>query len=125
MHYEIEVGGRIRHVDVRREGDGFAVTVDGRPLQIDAARINANSLSLLVDSVSPNQAAGADTTPGTRRGFDVAIGADPAGSRVVQVGALGIPVVLNGRRRWGRRDGSAATGAGPQRLLAPMPGKIV
>ena len=32
---------------------------------------------------------------------------------------------MNGRRRWGRGDESAADHSGPERLLAPMPGKIV
>ena len=43
---------------------------------------------------------------------------------VVGVGAAAIPVSLDGRRRSDRKD-EAVHGAGPQRIVAPMPGKIV
>jgi biotin carboxyl carrier protein len=35
-----------------------------------------------------------------------------------------VPVSLNGRRRSGRKD-ETASGGGPQRIVAPMSGKIV
>jgi biotin carboxyl carrier protein len=41
----------------------------------------------------------------------------------VRVGTTEIPVVLNGRRR--RHDAAGHVGAGPQRIVAPMPGRIV
>ncbi|HKB14165.1 MAG TPA: hypothetical protein VKD69_26050, partial [Vicinamibacterales bacterium] len=53
MQYEIEVGGKLRQVVVAREGDGFAVTVDGVSKHVDVARIDGNTLSLIVDSVWP------------------------------------------------------------------------
>jgi len=36
-----------------------------------------------------------------------------------------VPVALNGRKRSGRKEDEAHSGSGPQRLLAPMPGKLV
>ena len=111
MQYEVEIGGRRRQVVVTRTGDGFAVSVDGHSRQVDAARIDAQTLSLLVDGVWSN---------------DVSIATDPVGGQLtVHVGSTAIPVTLNGRRRWGRKDESAASGSGPQRLVAPMPGKVV
>ena len=56
MHYEVEVGGRTRQVTVAREGAGFAVTVDGHTRHIDVARIDAHTLSLILDSVWPRDA---------------------------------------------------------------------
>ena len=50
LRYEIEAGGRLRHVTVSRTGDSFAVSVDGRLHQVDAVRIDAHTLSLIVDS---------------------------------------------------------------------------
>jgi len=111
-HFEIEAGGRLRQVTVAHEGDGFAVTVDGRPYHVDAARIDAQSLSLLVDSMS-------------RPSYDVTVTPDAAGELGVYVGAVPVAVTLNGRRGWARRDDRAASGAGPQRVTAPMPGKVV
>jgi len=111
MQYEVEIGGRLLHVAVTRAGDGFAVTVDGRTRQVDAARIDAHTLSLLVDTVWSKE---------------VSIAADPVGGQLgVHVGATPVTVTLNGRRRWGRKDEGAGTASGPQRLVAPMPGKVV
>ena len=113
QHYEIEAGGRLRQVAVAREGGGFAVTVDGRRYHVDAARIDEHSLSLLVDGLC-------------RRSYDVTVTADAAGGELaVYVGAVPVAVALNGRRGWGRKDDRAASGAGPQRVTAPMPGKVV
>jgi biotin carboxyl carrier protein len=112
MQYEVEIGARLLHVAVTRAGDGFAVTVDGRTRQVDAARIDAHTLSLLVDTVWSKE---------------VSIAADPVGGQLgVHVGATPVAVTLNGRRRWGRKDEGAGTASGgPQRLVAPMPGKVV
>ena len=111
MQYEIDIGGRRLQVVVTRSGDGFAVSVDGRLHHVDAARIDAHTLSLVVDSVRSNE---------------VSIAADPTGGLLnVHVGATPVAVMLNGRRRWGRREEGAGSGSGPQRLVAPMPGKVV
>jgi len=110
VQYEVEVGGRRLQVVVTRSGDGFAVSVDGRTRQVDAARIDAHTLSLVVDSVWSNE---------------VSIAADPASGQLgVHVAGTPIAVTLNGRRRWGRKD-EGVTASGPQRLSAPMPGKVV
>ena len=111
MQYEIDIGGRRLQVVVTRSGDGFAVSVDGRLRHVDAARIDAHTLSLVVDSVWSNE---------------VSIAADPVGGWLdVHVGATPVAVMVNGRRRWGRREDGAGGGSGPQRLVAPMPGKVV
>jgi biotin carboxyl carrier protein len=111
MQYEVEIGGRRLQVVVTRSGDGFAVAIDGRTRQVDAARIDAHTLSLLVDSVWSNE---------------VSIVPDPAGGVLdVHAGATRVAVTLNGRRRWGRKDEGSGRSSGPQRLAAPMPGKVV
>ena len=111
MQYEVEIGGRRRQVVVTRSGDGFAVTVDGQTRQVDAARIDAHTLSLVLDGVWSHE---------------VSIAADPvSGQLAVHVGATPIAATLNGRRRWGRKNEGVGSGSGPQRLVAPMPGKVV
>jgi biotin carboxyl carrier protein len=111
MHYEVEVGGRRLQVVVTRSGDGFAVSVDGRTRQVDAARIDAHTLSLVVDRVWSKE---------------VSLAANAATGQIeVHVGATPVAVTLNGRRRWGRKDDGGGAGSGPQRLIAPMPGKVV
>jgi biotin carboxyl carrier protein len=110
MQYEIDVGGRTRHVVVTREGDGFTVTVDGRARPVNVARIDAHTLSLLIGSAS----------------HEVTIVPDPA-SRLLTVRVANTPlvVVFNGWRRPARKEEGGSAASGPQRVVAPMPGKIV
>jgi len=118
MRYEIEVAGRTRQVTIVRTGDGFAVTLDGRTFQIDAARIDAHTLSLLVDRVWLEET--------VRSVQDVTVAPDGAavGALTVRVGTTPIAVTVDGRRQ--RTRGPAAdAGSGPQRIAAPMPGKVV
>lgn len=112
MTYEIEVGGRVRQVAVGRSGGGFVVTVDGRAWQVDAVRVGGAMWSLLLS--------GDDV-----RSLEVAVaqGLEP-GQLTVTVDSVPIPVAVNGRRRWGRKDDGGSAGSGPQRITAPMPGKI-
>jgi len=113
MRYAIEVGGRTRQVVVTRTGDGFAVTLDGHPWQVDARRIGAHTLSLVVDGLS-------------RKSHEVVAAPNPgSGQLIVRVGTTPVAVTVNGTRRWGRKDDGAGRGGGPQRIAAPMSGKIV
>lgn len=109
MKYDIEVGGRRLQVTVTRTGATFAVEVAGRTRQIDAARIDAQTLSLIVDGVWPK---------------DVVVTPAPAGQAVVVVNGTPIAVAVGGQRRR-RPDEAGHAGSGPQNLTAPMPGKVV
>ena len=109
MQYEIEVGGRTRHITVTRTGATFAVSVDGHTWQVDAARIDGQSLSLILDNAASKETI---VTP------------DPAtGALTVSVDGIPVAVTLDGRRHVGR--GGETVGSGPQRMTAPMPGKVV
>ena len=110
MQYEVEVAGRVRQVAVHRTGRTFDVTVDGRAFTVDAAHVDTRTMSLVI---GPGGAS-----------YDVGFAADPAtGLLYVRVGTIEVPVTPSGRRR--RRDDGSHAGAGPQRIVAPMPGKIV
>jgi biotin carboxyl carrier protein len=110
VQYEVDVAGRVRQVTVRRAGNAFDVRVDGRSWRVNAAHAGAHGMSLVVE-------------PGAAS-YDVGFASDTAtGLLYVRVGTTQVPVALNGRRR--RRDEAGQAGAGPQRLVAPMPGKIV
>jgi biotin carboxyl carrier protein len=111
MHFQLEIAGRTRDVIVTRVGEGFAVTVDRRRLSVDAVRTDPYTLSLLVDNGSSHE---------------VVVVPDAASAQLtVRVGATEIAVGLNGRRRVGSRRAAAGAGSGPQRVVAPMPGKVV
>jgi biotin carboxyl carrier protein len=109
MKHEIEVGGRIVPVTVARTGASFAVTVDGHTRQVDVARIDAQTLSLIVDGACPKEAV---------------VVADAAGQLVATVDGTPVAVSVNGRRPRAR-DSAGHAGSGPQKVTAPMPGKIV
>ena len=113
MRYEIEASGRLRHVTISRTGDGFAVSVDGRLHQVDAAPIDGHTLSLIVDKAWQ---------------WDTVITPETSGGLVVLTRAVPVSVRLNGRRGGGGRHGGTAARpglAGPLRIAAPMPGKVV
>jgi biotin carboxyl carrier protein len=127
QQFEIEVGGRRRQIAVTRPaapGDRFAVTVDGSTWHVDVSRIGAHTLSLIVDSVSSVGNAADDRSIPSRSIEAVIVPAPAAGQLTIYVGTTPVPVVLNGRRP-GRRDERGASSDGPQRVLAPMPGKVV
>lgn len=119
MRYEIEVGGRTQQVIVTRVGARFAISVDHRTFEVDAARVDAHMLSLIVDGGSQNGA----TSLCASQAY--VAGDRSTGQLTVHVGGSAIPVTVNGRRRWGRHAEAGSDGAGPQRITAPMPGKIV
>ena len=130
--YEIEAGGRVRHVTVSRTGDTFAVSVDGRLHQVDFARIDAHTLSLIVDRRAAVHASrGGSSGPACTSGRVLSTrSVVPDGRRggrlvVLRRQPCRSPSRLNGRRarRTGRRPSRPRSG--PLRIVAPMPGKIV
>jgi biotin carboxyl carrier protein len=147
VQYEVEINGRTRQVTVNRAGDGFTVAIDGRPFHVDAARVDAHTWSLVIgeevrlkaDPTESTVRLKADPTDNTtdhtvgsgfsrtvRRTYEVTVAADAASSHLaVRVGATSLLAALNGRRRHGRHEDGAHSESGPQRVVAPMPGKIV
>jgi biotin carboxyl carrier protein len=126
LRYEIEAGGRVRHVTADRTGDTFAVSVDGRLHRVDAARLDAHTLSLIVDSDVPagrQEPAGRPGPFGPGKVYEATITSDNEGRVVVVNGRPPVAVRLNGRG--GKRKPDRAAGSGPLRIAAPMPGKVV
>ncbi len=116
MTFDIEINGRMRRVAVRKGGAGFEVTVDGRAFDVDAVRIDAQTLSLIVSGV--------DGAP-RRLSSDVTVARNGTAPHIsVGVGPIQVVAAVNGRRGAGRRQ-EANSGDGPDRVVAPMPGRIV
>jgi biotin carboxyl carrier protein len=112
VQFEVEINGRVRQVAVQRARGRMTASLDGRVRQVDAARIDAHDLSLVIDD-------GASS-------YDVGVTSDPAtGLLQVRIGTAVVDVALNGGRRRRRDRGGGSAGAGPQRIVAPMPGKVV
>jgi glutaconyl-CoA/methylmalonyl-CoA decarboxylase subunit gamma len=113
MKLQVEIGDRVRTVEVRREPAGFQVLIDGRPRLVDAVQVTPGAWSLLVKD------------EGTVQSVEAVVSARPGnGTLDVYLDGLRIPVhVSNGRRRLSADAGSA--GGSIQRISAPMPGKVV
>ena len=127
MTFEVGVGDRVRTVTVVRKGTLLHVALDGHTHIVDARRLSAARLSLLVQngtsglpvqSVDASFAVPPQTTRAAADGeadFEVHVAGRAIAVQVRQAGAF---------RRL-KKEGAGAAGAGPQRVMAPMPGKIV
>jgi len=114
MTFDIDINGSGRVVSVERAGPGrYRVVVDGRPHEVDAARVGSYSLSLLLDGDS-----------GVSREVQVAPAGGP-GEMLVRLDGRTVTAVINGRRT-GRATADGGTHAhGEQSIVAPMPGRVV
>jgi biotin carboxyl carrier protein len=114
MTFDVEINGRVRTVSIERTPDGrYRVTLDGRPREIDAARIGTLGLSLLLDRAS-----------GISR--DVQIAPDGRhGELLVRIDGRTIAATVNGNRTGRTTGDSSAHAHGEQSVIAPMPGRVV
>ncbi len=123
MIYDVEINGRNRRVAVTRHGQAFEVSVDGRRQAATVSTVNGIWSLILADVPDAGSAGHV-----RQRSYEIAIDeAGPSGELVVHVNGRLVPATVSGARgSWARRgqDGGAA-GKGPQKILAPMPGKVV
>ncbi len=114
MTFDVEINGRGRTVSIERSATGrYRVTIDGRAQDVDAVRVGALGLSLLLNGAS-----------GVSRDVQVA----PAGCNgelLIRLDGRTIVATVNGSRT-GRAaaDGGSHT-HGEQSVVAPMPGRVV
>jgi biotin carboxyl carrier protein len=122
VRYDIDVNGHRREVTVHRTDGRFTVRVGDRSWQVDAARIDQHTLSLLLQPGPVPSAPAGSSIP--NRSCEVTLVPDPgAASMTVRVDGVALSVSLNDRRRARGEPGGQA--AGPQRVLSPMPGKVL
>jgi biotin carboxyl carrier protein len=115
MIFEVEINGRVRSVAIEGlgavgpEGGRFRVAVDGVPTEVDG-RPTELGLSLVF--------------PASGRSVDVSATARAAGEWFIQLRRVSLTALVDGRRYDRGRPGDVAV-AGEQRLVAPMPGRVV
>jgi biotin carboxyl carrier protein len=119
MTFEIEIDGRTRIVSVkpsRGSGDAgtrFRVTIDGRPRTLDVRRNGRAGLSLLFP-----EEGGAS--------HDVSLAeAGRTGEWLVYLSGAAVRAVVDGRRALAAGADLQGAVDGEQRVLAPMPGRVV
>jgi oxaloacetate decarboxylase alpha subunit len=138
----ITAGGRTRVVDISRNGHRFLVSLDGRQHQVDVKIING-VWSMLLGPASdfakatsdreagpydpsdygPNDVAAAFRRP--TRSCEVSFSQSAEGAMTVHVDGVPVEVSINRMRRPGTTAASHPADEGPQRVMSPMPGKIV
>ena len=119
MIYEVAIGDRVRTVAIVRRGGLLHVDLDGRTHIVDARRVSDAIVSMLVQL---------DGAPAPSRSVDASFASQPAnGDFDVHLDGLTIPLQIRPAGSFGRqkKEGPGAHGAGPQRVTAPMPGKVV
>src|SRR5271165_3984285 len=108
MRYEIGQGGWTHRLELLQSEHGWECKLDGREIFVQAARITADTLSLLMGG----------------RSFEVRHQRTEAGVEIF-IRAQRFEVSVADPRLWKGRRGAADGDAGPQRLTASMPGKVV
>jgi biotin carboxyl carrier protein len=112
MKLAIELGGKRHTVELLRVGERLRCHLDGRTLEADAVEVAPGIYSILLDGeslevrVEPRAEAGV---------HDLRI----------MVGRHEFLADVRDPRQWRRRRGTAAEAEGRQRVLAPMPGKVI
>jgi biotin carboxyl carrier protein len=117
VHYDVVIGERTRKVIVQRAGEAWRISVDGATFAVHAARVDSFVWSLLVgdgEAGGTTRSVPAVIVPGKARGE---LGVHVNGRQVL------LSIAESGRAQ--ARRGPTAHGSGPQRLTAPMPGKVV
>ena len=113
MTFEIEIEGRSRTISVERGGPPdhrFRVTVDGQSRIVDAVQVEDDTVSLIF----PERA-----NESHEVGFSEGLG---PGELDVYLHTGTLKALVNGRRS---RRAVEATTVGEQRVVAPMPGKVL
>ena len=140
MIFEVAIGDRVRTVSVVRKGAVLHVTLDGHLHVVDARRVSDSGLSLLVQngqgdlpvqSIDASFAVQALARPVRRSLGEGGSPGEGGGDFDVHVAGRTVPVQVR-PSTWMTRQGASSAltagqgrGAGPQRVVSPMPGKIV
>jgi biotin carboxyl carrier protein len=108
MVYEITIDRNSYRLELSRADGGWQCRLDGQPVAIDAELTRPDVLSLLIG----NEA------------YEIKRERTASGTHL-WVGGARYAVELRDPRSWRSRHGGGSGEAGPSKLLAPMPGKIV
>jgi biotin carboxyl carrier protein len=109
VKYEVLLGEKRRVVEIAQDNGAWTVSLDGRPLDADAAEVAPNTFSVLLNGDS----------------HQIRIAPRPDGTLTLHTGLTEYHAEVVDPRSWrGRRHG-AVEAEGRQQIAAPMPGKVV
>jgi biotin carboxyl carrier protein len=112
MKLAIELGGMTRRIeiasDAARASGELLCTIDGRAVDADAVEVAPGVYSILIEGAS----------------FEARVEPDSTSLRIAIAGREYVAQVRD-PRQWRRNRGAAIEAEGSQRVIAPMPGKVV
>ena len=108
MVYEISIDGTPHKLELERDGNAWSCQLDGELIQADAVMTKHDVISIIIGGTQYE-------VKRERTATDVHY----------WVKNSRFAVEIRDPRSLRSRKASAATGEGPQKLLAPMPGKVV
>jgi biotin carboxyl carrier protein len=113
MKYEVRLssssGKKTCVIGLERDGAGWCVKLNGRPVTVDAVEIAPHTLSILLDGQS----------------FEINVTPSPDGKLKLQTGSQEFTAEVVDPRAWGGRRHGSVEAEGRQQVVAPMPGKVV
>jgi biotin carboxyl carrier protein len=124
VRFHVSAGGRTRAIEVSRNGDRFFVSLDGHRHDVDVKVING-VWSMLVGPAGWPKLGTSEGGRRPTRSYEVAFSLSTEGSMTLHVDGVPVEVSINRMRRPGAAAASHPADEGPQRVTAPMPGKIV
>src|SRR5258706_1206418 len=108
MTYEVTIDGKLYRVELTRGRGGLAVKVDGKSVAVDAMLAERDVLSLLVEG----------------RSYDIKREQTAVSEHVIVRGISFTAEVRDPRSYRSRQAAAAGGGAGPKKIVSPMPGKV-
>lgn len=109
MIYEVSIDGTPHKVELERRGDQWRCQVDGHAYELDAAFTARDVLSILVGG----------------KAYEVKREYSLTGETHVIIGSERFEAEVRDPRSLRSRRAAAGVGEGPQKIAAPMPGKVV
>ena len=106
---ESAAGRSKRVVELEKEGATYKVSLDGQPVDADVVLAAPNAISIILNGAA----------------FEFHMAPAAEGGYLLQTGALEFHATVCDPRVWRGRKPGALEAEGRQRILAPMPGKVI
>jgi biotin carboxyl carrier protein len=109
MKYEVHIAGKTHTVELNRDGARWQISLDGQATDADALEIAPGIFSILLNGES----------------HEIRVAPNPDGSLTIHDGPNELKAEVADPRAWRGRKHGAVEAEGRQKIIAPMPGKVI